>query len=122
VLGGALVLAVAGCGDDEQPSEGPPAAEESMVEDPDVGNFVHWKLLGLPPAATGVDEGTDPDKDSGWEGPCPPEGDDPHRYVFTIYATDALLGVDDDADIDDVHAGLDDHALARGTLTGRFGR
>jgi Raf kinase inhibitor-like YbhB/YbcL family protein len=165
VAGGALVLALAGCGGGEQPSGAPPKAEESMeltspafdeggtiptkytcsgeelspplewsgapkeareltllVEDPDAGNFVHWKLLGLPPAASAVEEGTDPDKDSGWEGPCPPEGDDPHRYVFTIYATGERLGLDDDADIDDVHAALDDHALARGTLTGRFGR
>ncbi|HEY7453573.1 MAG TPA: YbhB/YbcL family Raf kinase inhibitor-like protein [Thermoleophilaceae bacterium] len=97
-----------------------------LVEDPDAGNFVHWKLLGLPPAATGVEEGpkSSPAKGSGgdWTGPCPPEGDDPHRYVFSIYATDELLKLDDDTSIDDVHSALEDHSIARGTLTGRYGR
>jgi len=90
-----------------------------LAEDPDAGNFVHWKLLGLPPGATGVIEGSDK---SGWRGPCPPEGDDPHRYVFTVYATDEQLDVDDETSIDEVHAALEDHAIARGTLTGRFSR
>jgi Raf kinase inhibitor-like YbhB/YbcL family protein len=170
ILGGALVIALAGCGGDDKPSEAAPEAKASMklsstafedggtiptrytcsakkelspplswsgvpdgareltllVEDPDAGNFVHWKLLGLPPAATGVEEGpahAPAGNGAGdWTGPCPPEGDDPHRYVFSIYATGEQLGLDDDASIDEVHEALDEHAVASGTLTGRFGR
>jgi Raf kinase inhibitor-like YbhB/YbcL family protein len=169
LLGGALVLALAGCGGDDKPSEAPPKAKASMklsstafkdggtiptrytcsgkelspplewsgvpkgaveltllVEDPDADNFVHWQMLGLPPAAIGIDEGPASAPAGGdggdWTGPCPPEGDDPHRYVFSIYATDKRLGLDDEASIDDVHEALGKHAIARGTLTGRFGR
>lgn len=102
-----------------------------VVEDPDAGRFVHWTVLGIPAGTTGIAEGRVPAGavetensfgNPGWGGPCPPEGDDPHRYVFAVYATDAPLGLGKDSSPDDVRAALSDHALARGTLTGRFGR
>jgi Raf kinase inhibitor-like YbhB/YbcL family protein len=102
-----------------------------LVEDQDADRFVHWTVLGIPASADGVAEGRPPAGavetengfgDSGWGGPCPPEGDDPHRYVFALYATDAPLDLDESASPDDVRSALADHALARGTLTGRFGR
>jgi Raf kinase inhibitor-like YbhB/YbcL family protein len=58
----------------------------------------------------------------GWAGPCPPEGDEPHRYVFALYATDAELGLGADASPDEVRSRLAAHSLARGRLTARFGR
>jgi Raf kinase inhibitor-like YbhB/YbcL family protein len=102
-----------------------------LVEDPDADRFVHWTLLRIPPKSSGLAEGRTPRGtvetengfgDHSWGGPCPPEGDDPHRYVFALYATDAPLGLDKDASPDDVRSALADHALARGMLTGRFGR
>jgi Raf kinase inhibitor-like YbhB/YbcL family protein len=102
-----------------------------VVEDPDADRFVHWTVLGIPPDQTGIPDGRVPAGavetetsfgDRGWGGPCPPEGDDPHRYVFALYAADAPLGLGKDSSPDDVRAALSDHALARGTLTGRFGR
>ena len=47
---------------------------------------------------------------------------DPHRYAFTIYSLDDTLALGADASPDDVRGAIDGHALARGTLTGRFGR
>jgi Raf kinase inhibitor-like YbhB/YbcL family protein len=102
-----------------------------VVEDRDADRFVHWTVLRIPPdtaviAANRVPRGAIETKNSfgkrGWGAPCPPEGEDPHRYVFAIYAVDAPLGLDEDASPDDVDAALAKHALARGTLTGRFGR
>jgi Raf kinase inhibitor-like YbhB/YbcL family protein len=93
-----------------------------LVEDPDADDFLHWGVLGISPATSGFEAGTVPSGvvqlkngfgDRGWGGPCPPEGDKPHRYVFALYALDAHVGSADD---------IADHALARGTLTGRFGR
>ena len=40
----------------------------------------------------------------------------------TLYAADAPLGLGKNSSPDDVRGALSDHALARGTLTGRFGR
>lgn len=102
-----------------------------VVEDPDADRFVHWTVLSIPADAAGTAEGRVPagaveTENSfgkrGWGGPCPPEGDDPHRYVFALYAADAPLGLGKDSSPDEVRAALSDHAIARGTLTGRFGR
>jgi Raf kinase inhibitor-like YbhB/YbcL family protein len=104
---------------------------ELLFEDPDADRFVHWTLLAIPPKTRGLAEGRAPAGsvetengfgDRGWGGPCPPEGKDPHRYVFTLYATDAPLDLSGDASADDVRSTIGEHALARGTLTGRFGR
>jgi Raf kinase inhibitor-like YbhB/YbcL family protein len=102
-----------------------------VMEDPDAGGFVHWTVLGIGPATSRVREGRIPAGavetensfgERGWGGPCPPEGDEPHRYVFALYALRRRLGLDRDASPDQVREGLADAGLARGTLTGRFGR
>jgi Raf kinase inhibitor-like YbhB/YbcL family protein len=102
-----------------------------LVEDADADRFVHWTLLGIPPDIDHLAEGKTPPGtvetengfgDSGWGGPCPPEGEDPHRYVFALYETDAPLGLDKSASPDEVRSALAKHALAVGKLTGRFGR
>jgi Raf kinase inhibitor-like YbhB/YbcL family protein len=102
-----------------------------VVEDPDADRFVHWTVVGIPPKTTAIPEGgavagaietENSFGKRGWGGPCPPEGDDPHRYVFALYATDAPLRLGRDSSPDEVRAALSDHAIARGTLTGRFGR
>jgi Raf kinase inhibitor-like YbhB/YbcL family protein len=102
-----------------------------VVEDSDADRFVHWTVLEIPPTERRFTEGAAPAGtvetensfgDRGWGPPCPPEGDDPHRYVFALYAADAPLGLGADASADAVRAALADHALARGLLTGRFAR
>jgi Raf kinase inhibitor-like YbhB/YbcL family protein len=111
----------------------PPRARELtlVVEDPDAGRFVHWTVLRIAPTVERLDEGRAPRGalethnsfgDPGWGAPCPPEGDEPHRYVFALYATDAPLGVDEHAAPDEVRRQLAEHAVARGVLTARFGR
>ena len=102
-----------------------------VVEDQDAGRFLHWTVLRIPPSESAFAEGRAPagaveTENSfgkrGWGPPCPPEGDEPHRYVFALYALGTRTGLDADASPDDVRAKLAADALARGTLTGRFGR
>jgi Raf kinase inhibitor-like YbhB/YbcL family protein len=101
-----------------------------VVDDPKAGHFVHWTVLDIPPTVTAVKEGeapkgTETDNslgEEGWTGPCPPEGDGEHEYLFSVYAVDAPLGLKDDASHDEIRRALEQHAIARGVLTGRFGR
>lgn len=72
-----------------------------VVDDADAEGFVHALLAGIDPADGGIAEGAVPEgavvgiNDFGqtaWNGPCPPPGDGPHRYVFTLYALSAPSG------------------------------
>ncbi len=59
----------------------------------------------------------------GYGGPCPPEGDHPHRYLFTVFAvkTDKL---DVKADTSAAVVGFNLHfnTLARAEIMGLFKR
>jgi Raf kinase inhibitor-like YbhB/YbcL family protein len=114
----------------------PPAATRELalvMEDPDApsGTFVHWTVDSLSPAVTGLDQGNPPidakqGENSfgkrGYSGPCPPNGDKPHHYVFTLYALHSALPLDADAQPNDVRKAIAKQALARGRLVGRFMR
>jgi Raf kinase inhibitor-like YbhB/YbcL family protein len=91
-----------------------PAGTKSLalqVYDPDAptgSGFWHWALYNIPPATTALPQGAGNDAarlppgafggntdfmDTGttgvngnYGGPCPPQGDKPHRYIFTLYA------------------------------------
>jgi Raf kinase inhibitor-like YbhB/YbcL family protein len=104
-----------------------------LVEDPDApgGTFVHWVLFHLAPGLRGLDADTVPDGarqgvnsagSDGWTGPCPPKGDAPHHYEFTLYALRAPLDLPDGTKPAAVRAAIAKTALARGRLVGRFGR
>lgn len=74
------------------------AAELALAcKDPDApnGTFVHWLLAGIPPQQRGLEAGAAPGLAvpgrngfgaTGYGGPYPPPGDDPHHYVFRLYA------------------------------------
>jgi hypothetical protein len=73
------------------------------MRDPDAQNgagFQHWFVYDIPSSATGLPAGIgvssslpDGAKSAansfglqGYAGACPPAGDQPHHYVFTVYA------------------------------------
>jgi Raf kinase inhibitor-like YbhB/YbcL family protein len=99
-----------------------------VVEDPDApgGTYVHWTAFGIPGAAArlpaGVPEGANSAGEAGWTPPCPPEGDTPHRYVFTLFALARASGLKAGAEPAAVRAALSSGAVARGRLTGTYGR
>lgn len=126
-------------GDDTAPTlswSGVPGAAEALVlvlEDPDApsGAFVHWLVAGIPPETerllpggvpAGAVQGTNGFGDTGYGGPCPPEGDEPHRYVFRVLAVDAELGLEEGFSRDDLTAALEGRAIAQGELVATYGR
>lgn len=113
----------------------PKAARELalLVEDPDApnGTFVHWTVYGIAPRTVVIDvnqppadaeEGENSFGKRGYSGPCPPKGDEPHRYVFTIYALRSTLKLAPGAKPADVRKAIAERAIARGQLVGRFKR
>jgi Raf kinase inhibitor-like YbhB/YbcL family protein len=77
-----------------------------MVHDPDAptggAGFWHWVVVNLTPQTTSLTQGAGAGDGKalpagarqintdfgtpGWGGPCPPSGNKPHRYQFTVYA------------------------------------
>ncbi|HEX5367134.1 MAG TPA: YbhB/YbcL family Raf kinase inhibitor-like protein [Acidimicrobiales bacterium] len=113
----------------------PPSTVELVLlcQDPDAlgGTFTHWVVTGIDPSATGVAEGTVPAGATegvndfghpGWGGPEPPPGDPAHRYVFTVVASGARLGLGADARGEDVAASLGRNEVARGEISALYRR
>jgi Raf kinase inhibitor-like YbhB/YbcL family protein len=103
-----------------------------LLEDPDApgGTFVHWAVYGIPGRTdrlaagrvpSGAAEGRNSFGKTRYGPPCPPKGDRPHRYVFTLYALRAAPKLAPGAAVDEVRASVA-VAAAKGVLTARYGR
>ena len=116
-----------------------PAGTQSLaliVDDPDApqGAWVHWLVYNLPPTTRALPEAfpTDaerPDgtrqgvtdfKRLGYGGPCPPSGT--HRYVFRLYALDAVLRLPAGATMPQLEAAMRGHLLGEARLAGTYRR
>ena len=112
------------------------------IYDPDAptgSGWWHWGVFNLPASTSGLPAGAgDPAKPnlpagavqnrtdfgtSGYGGPCPPQGDKPHRYIVTVHAlkVESLpLGADAGGAMLGFYLGA--NALAKASLTFTFGR
>ena len=118
----------------------PPAGTKGLAlvcEDPDAprGLWVHWVLWGIPATATSLSGSAKADEKLadgsrhgrndfgklGYNGPCPPPGA-PHRYVFRLYALDAVPALDPGATRAQLLEAIRSHVLGEADLTGRYGR
>jgi Raf kinase inhibitor-like YbhB/YbcL family protein len=112
------------------------------VYDPDAptgSGWWHWSVINIPanvtelPGNAGAVGGANLPKGAsnvridygvaGWGGVCPPEGDKPHRYVFTVHAlkTDKL---DIPADATAALAGfmINANSIGKASFTAKYGR
>jgi Raf kinase inhibitor-like YbhB/YbcL family protein len=125
--------------------EGAPAETKSFAVtcfDPDAptgSGFWHWVVVNIPPnvrelaldagnpasgtlPAAALSVRTDFGK-PGYGGPCPPEGDHPHRYLFTVHAVSMdALPVTADTSAAVVGFYLNFNTLAKAALMGLFKR
>lgn len=78
------------------------AAELAIVVTDREDGAVHWVISGLSPTVTRIESGVVPpnavtartdDGVEGWQGPCPPAGDQPHAYEFVVYAAAEPIGL-----------------------------
>lgn len=113
-----------------EPPEGA-ASFALIMDDPDApgGTFTHWLAWDFgadsrdhPENTPGPIEGESSFGQLGYGGPCPPPGDDPHRYVFRLYALDAPLELPSGAGKAEVEDALEGRVLGVAELVGTFGR
>jgi hypothetical protein len=59
---------------------------------------------------------------SHYGGPCPPKGDQPHHYIFTVYALDVptIKGLSAQSTAAYLMFSMRGHLLAQGSLEGLF--
>lgn len=104
-----------------------------LLEDPDAPDevFVHWMVAGLDPNLPELPEDFVPEtakvgvNDYGsadYRGPCPPQGADNHRYVFTLLAVREPTLLDARFTPQQLFDLLADNVLAAGQLVARYGR
>ena len=125
-------------------SGAPPGAKSFALTcyDPDAptgSGFWHWVVFNIPATVTRLPRGAGDPKSpaapkgamqsrtdygvTGYGGPCPPPGDKPHRYQFTIFAVDvAKLDAEEQSSAAVVGFNLHFHTLAKASLTGLYGR
>jgi hypothetical protein len=112
------------------------------VYDPDAptgSGWWHWVIFNIPPNITSLPVGAGkPDGGGapqgsvqsmtdfgqpGYGGPCPPSGDKPHRYIFTVYALKVdQLPLKSDASGAMVGFYLNQNALGKASFTAKYGR
>ena len=109
--------------------------------DPDAptgSGFWHWVVVNVPADVTSLDLGAGTGEGSmpagalqtrtdfgapGYGGPCPPEGDHPHRYLFTLHAVGLdSLPVEADTSAAVVGFMLNFNTLAKASLMGLYKR
>jgi Raf kinase inhibitor-like YbhB/YbcL family protein len=112
------------------------------VYDPDAptgSGWWHWIIFNIPPAVDrlaanagdpqnrlaprgSIQSVTDYGR-TGYGGPCPPQGDKPHRYIFTVFALKVdRLPLKEESSGAMVGYYLNQNALAKAALTAYYGR
>jgi Raf kinase inhibitor-like YbhB/YbcL family protein len=122
---------------------GAPAGTKSFAVtayDPDAptgSGWWHWVMYNIPADATGLQAGAGNGRNAprgsqqgntdfgskGYGGPCPPQGDKPHHYHFTVYAlkTDKL-DVPGNATAAMIGYNINANKLASARITGLYAR
>jgi Raf kinase inhibitor-like YbhB/YbcL family protein len=111
------------------------------VYDPDAptgSGWWHWMVINIPAEVTelaanaGAEGGANLPKGArharidygvaGWGGFCPPPGDKPHRYIFTVHALKDKLDVPADATAALTGYMINGNSLGSATFTAKYGR
>lgn len=98
-----------------------------IMDDPDApgSTWDHWVVWNIPPSTTNIPENSKPGEEGvnswtkkGYGGPCPPSGT--HRYIFTLYALNTTLQLQNTATKHVVKEAMKDNVLAQTELIGLY--
>jgi Raf kinase inhibitor-like YbhB/YbcL family protein len=93
------------------------------------GGFTHWVVWNVDPITTVIKtesvppksvEGTNSAHTTNYFAPCPHQGT--HRYIFYLYALDAVLDLPVEAPAESVKKEIEKHLLAKTELMGTYKR
>lgn len=103
-----------------------------IVSDPDAVSktpFYHWVLFNIDVDTQSIGEdsvpeaavvGTNDFGNTEYGGPCPPSGT--HRYIFTLYALDGSLSLNESARAEEVLEEIETHIIDTAELVGTYTR
>jgi len=122
----------------------PPGTKSFAITayDPDAptgSGWWHWVVYNIPASTTNVPQGAGDAKalklpesaaqgntdfgTPGYGGPCPPKGDKPHPYTFTVFALDTdKLDIPAGATAAFVGFNLHGHTIGKASITAKYGR
>jgi Raf kinase inhibitor-like YbhB/YbcL family protein len=107
------------------------------VYDPDAptgSGWWHWLAINIPSTVTSVAAGASGNMPAGtveartdfgkpgYGGPCPPVGDQPHHYIFKVFALKGTIPLDKDSSGAMVGFYVNSMKIAEGSLTATYGR
>ena len=93
---------------------------------------MHWLVIGLPaqagsvgggePLVDGAAEAVNSFGNPGWGGPCPPPGDGPHAYQFTLHLLDQQVELPAETPTNELVAAVEAATASSVTFTGTYER
>ena len=108
-----------------------------VLDDPDADGFTHWLVYAMRPSAsrlppvlqpaaqvsgpTPLLQGQNDFGETGYGGPCPPEGET-HTYVFHLLALDRELGLAQEADRSEFDEAVRGHVIAEARIEAPYER
>jgi Raf kinase inhibitor-like YbhB/YbcL family protein len=100
-----------------------------VLRDPDApsGTFIHWIVFNIDPKTDKIDtdsvpsgavQGATTNGKNYYFGPCPPSGT--HRYIFTLYALDEKLMLNEGASIQQLEVAMEGHIIEQTDLMAKY--
>lgn len=104
---------------------------------PNIGGWWHWAVVNIPKDVHAIPEGASNEErlpegavevktnygDTHYGGPCPPQGDHPHHYIFTVYALkNETVHTTPNSTPGSIKHDLEHDCLAKSSFTVEYGR
>ena len=99
-----------------------------LQEENERGWLTHWLVYNIPGKVKGIDSrsncfrtGKNSAEQNNYFPSCPPKGDIPHRYIFTIYALNCYLNLDPSTTTAEIlKKEINNHLISKSQLVGIY--